>query len=278
MQAPEPDIEQARPARYLENSDVSSIDENADQTRIMRLLQQFEEKSSDYVMSAETMKSYALDLKIQIIRLAVCIVLMLMANSIEVKSEPSKLDKAWITDMLWLLIALFLFFNIVYILPHVVESPIIIIIAMRVLCGIVFAQWAHIYKGMTLYSELKKPQEAHDSYILHSGRIILLIAFILFNIYLTVSIYMLWRLAGIDAARLRRRGNNRRFKRIPFGNLYFKEGLDCSICFDRFTEKQQVVQLACHESHVFHRTCITQWVERGREECPLCREPIAVAN
>ena len=134
MQAPEPDIEQARPARYLENSDVSSVDENADQTRIMRLLQQFEEKSSDYVMSSETMKSYALDLKIQIIRLAVCIVLMLMANSIEVKSEPSKLDKAWITDMLWLLIALFLFFNIVYILPHVVESPIIIIIAMLLGC------------------------------------------------------------------------------------------------------------------------------------------------
>ena len=95
---------------------------------------------------------------------------MLLANSIEVKSEPSKLDKAWITDMLWLLIALFLFFNIVYVLPHVIESPIIIIIVMRVLCGIVFACWAHIYKGMTLYSELKNKQEAHDSYILHNGR------------------------------------------------------------------------------------------------------------
>ena len=203
---------------------------------------------------------------------------MVIANSIQVKSEASKLDKEWITEMLWLLIALFLFFNIVYVLPHIIESPIIVFIALRVVFGIVAAQWAHIYKGIYLYEDLKKKEEGHDSYVLHTGRIVLVWLFILFNIYLTVSLIMLWRLAGLDASRLRRRGNNRRFKRIPFGDLYFKEGLDCSICFDRFTEKQRVVQLACHESHVFHKTCITKWVERGREECPLCREPIVIAG
>ena len=159
--------------------------------------------------------------------------------------------------MILLLLGTFIFFNVVYVLPHIVESPVIVVIAMRITLGIIVAYWYHIGKGMTLYDELKKSEAEHDSATLHGMRIVMLWAFILFAIYLTWSLVMLCRISGMDGSELRRRGNNRRFKRVPFGELYFKEGLDCAICMDRFTEKHMVVQLACHPAHVFHRTCIT---------------------
>ena len=68
------------------------------------------------------------------------------------------LDKEWIQDMLLLLLATFIFFNVVYVLPHIVESPVIIVIAMRITLGIIVAYWYHIGKGMTLYDELPKSE------------------------------------------------------------------------------------------------------------------------
>ena len=124
----------------------------------------------------------------------------------------------------------------------------------------------HILKGFTLYEDLTK--EEKDNAIknetwLHTLRIISLWVLVLFAAYLTTSIVCLIRLGGIDGARLRRRQNNRRFKRVPFGSLVFAEGLDCAICMDAFSHNQKVVQLSCHETHVYHVTCLTKWIENG---------------
>lgn len=46
---------------------------------------------------------------------------------------------------------------------------------------------------------------------------------------------------------------------------------ECSICLDVFKHKQNVSQLPCNKSHLFHATCILNWVENGNDTCPLCR-------
>lgn len=46
----------------------------------------------------------------------------------------------------------------------------------------------------------------------------------------------------------------------------------CPICLNNFTNKKDVVRLAC--GHLFHRKCIQTWVNRGNPMCPVCRKPI----
>ena len=47
---------------------------------------------------------------------------------------------------------------------------------------------------------------------------------------------------------------------IPFGNLAFDPNTNCSICFEPFNTNDQVLQLKCHNSHIFHTECIKEWV------------------
>jgi hypothetical protein len=48
--------------------------------------------------------------------------------------------------------------------------------------------------------------------------------------------------------------------------------LECNICLERYRDGDLVRKsLAC--DHIFHRTCITEWLERGKMECPSCRTP-----
>lgn len=54
-------------------------------------------------------------------------------------------------------------------------------------------------------------------------------------------------------------------------NLFKEEKNDdkeCSICLDTQTENERVIGKC---NHLFHKTCIEQWMERGKETCPLCR-------
>jgi hypothetical protein len=44
---------------------------------------------------------------------------------------------------------------------------------------------------------------------------------------------------------------------------------ECVICCEDLTPDAKVVELSC--KHAFHPHCIGQWMERGRDTCPLCR-------
>ena len=69
-------------------------------------------------------------------------------------------------------------------------------------------------------------------------RVFFLFVCVGFTGYLMVSCCCLCALGGLDGNNLRNVQNpNKMFKRIPFGNLVFQEGLDCSICMERFTEQ-----------------------------------------
>ncbi|EFP85104.1 uncharacterized protein PGTG_11273 [Puccinia graminis f. sp. tritici CRL 75-36-700-3] len=44
----------------------------------------------------------------------------------------------------------------------------------------------------------------------------------------------------------------------------------CTICLIRYAPDSQVVVLACHDTHHFHRSCLSRWVYT-QATCPLCR-------
>ncbi|OMJ94272.1 hypothetical protein SteCoe_2613 [Stentor coeruleus] len=48
---------------------------------------------------------------------------------------------------------------------------------------------------------------------------------------------------------------------------------DCVICADRFKESDLVIYLKCGSRHVFHESCLKDWIKIN-SVCPLCRQAI----
>lgn len=46
----------------------------------------------------------------------------------------------------------------------------------------------------------------------------------------------------------------------------------CPICWSDFLRNDFVTTLHCNEMHVFHTECIEQWIRKGQNSCPLCRQ------
>ena len=69
-------------------------------------------------------------------------------------------------------------------------------------------------------------------------RIFFLFVCVGFTAYLCVSCVCLCGLGGLDGSGVRNvRNPNKMFKRVPFGNLVFQEGMDCAICMEHFTDQ-----------------------------------------
>ena len=66
----------------------------------------------------------------------------------------------------------------------------------------------------------------------------------------------------------------RNLKKSPFASLYLEEGKECMICLNSFSEQEEVIQLNCHHNHLFHYTCLLQWLNMNKKECPICRTNI----
>lgn len=82
----------------------------------------------------------------------------------------------------------------------------------------------------------------------------------------------------------RRSAHNRKTKELMksmHGRQYISSifflSLECSICLCEFTENEKcmVTPLPCNTLHVFHESCIKQWMERNNN-CPLCKTNITV--
>lgn len=43
----------------------------------------------------------------------------------------------------------------------------------------------------------------------------------------------------------------------------------CSICQDNMTDKNMPIITKCH--HLYHEQCLMEWIQRGQNDCPLCR-------
>ncbi|GFP92637.1 probable E3 ubiquitin-protein ligase xerico [Phtheirospermum japonicum] len=44
---------------------------------------------------------------------------------------------------------------------------------------------------------------------------------------------------------------------------------DCSICLNEFNRNARVNRLSC--GHVFHKSCLEEWLSYWKPTCPLCR-------
>lgn len=77
---------------------------------------------------------------------------------------------------------------------------------------------------------------------------------------------------------------SRQLDRLPtktWGQLRRQQNLDepsdCSFCLMEYEEDSQVVQLRCHNAHVFHKECFQTFMRNIREQqvgdpkCPLCQ-------
>lgn len=47
---------------------------------------------------------------------------------------------------------------------------------------------------------------------------------------------------------------------------------ECSICLESNEKDNCFGKLPCN--HIFHVTCILQWVNKNNKTCPICRVPI----
>jgi hypothetical protein len=57
------------------------------------------------------------------------------------------------------------------------------------------------------------------------------------------------------------------FTAIPRQGVSFDEET-CLICLEEFSETNPKVHLSC--AHGFHLSCLLEWQERGKTECPVC--------
>ena len=48
---------------------------------------------------------------------------------------------------------------------------------------------------------------------------------------------------------------------------------ECVICAEQYVENEPVIYLNCGNQHIFHETCIKNWLKINAV-CPMCRKPI----
>eukprot|EP00929_Paragymnodinium_shiwhaense_P118005 TRINITY_DN8956_c0_g2_i1.p1 TRINITY_DN8956_c0_g2~~TRINITY_DN8956_c0_g2_i1.p1 ORF type:complete len:300 (-),score=53.13 TRINITY_DN8956_c0_g2_i1:342-1241(-) len=68
----------------------------------------------------------------------------------------------------------------------------------------------------------------------------------------------------------------KKLPKVPFDADIMRDDVDghtaeCSICFDAFDEKKDIVEAPC--GHQFHADCINKW-QQASGQCPLCRQEI----
>ena len=54
-----------------------------------------------------------------------------------------------------------------------------------------------------------------------------------------------------------------------------KAGESCSICLDEFkVGGEKISELGCSGKHMFHLTCVKEWLVNQSKTCPVCRERV----
>ncbi|CAL9242209.1 unnamed protein product [Arabidopsis halleri] len=52
-----------------------------------------------------------------------------------------------------------------------------------------------------------------------------------------------------------------------------EESKTCAICLENLSRSEDYCEMP-HCSHSFHEPCLTQWLTRDNNSCPLCRKPV----
>jgi Ring finger domain len=46
----------------------------------------------------------------------------------------------------------------------------------------------------------------------------------------------------------------------------------CLICLDDYQPEEDIRVMSCR--HAFHQTCVDEWLQTGRNNCPACRTTV----
>jgi hypothetical protein len=46
----------------------------------------------------------------------------------------------------------------------------------------------------------------------------------------------------------------------------------CLICLDDYQPEEDIRVMSCR--HAFHRTCVDEWLQTGKNNCPACRTTV----
>ena len=50
----------------------------------------------------------------------------------------------------------------------------------------------------------------------------------------------------------------------------------CLICLDDYQPEEDIRVMSCR--HAFHQTCVDEWLQTGRNNCPACRTTVRPRN
>ncbi|CAK89761.1 unnamed protein product (macronuclear) [Paramecium tetraurelia] len=67
--------------------------------------------------------------------------------------------------------------------------------------------------------------------------------------------------------------NLKKLKVETVGQERISEDNECVICLQEFVGGEEFIRLDCHQFHVFHKACISDWL-KTRSECPKCRQAV----
>lgn len=70
----------------------------------------------------------------------------------------------------------------------------------------------------------------------------------------------------------------RSVSKYKYRTCFFHAEMECIICWELFRNREYVTRLNCHEQHFFHTRCIKEWIKKGNNSCPLCRQTIYDEN
>jgi len=92
-------------------------------------------------------------------------------------------------------------------------------------------------------------------------------------IAIVVVLVMLARLRGMQRKQVGSIKILRSLTKSKFNYDLLQED-ECIICWNKYTDSDDIVKLRCNEKHFFHALCIESWIKGGNNTCPMCRQPI----
>ncbi len=142
----------------------------------------------------------AFGLWIQIIRLLIAALCLFIVKQFKCETPACKLDQHWLIDFFTGCCVLFVFINLLFLLPVglIGAEPTLISLILKLFCGACISLFIIISKGFTLYNDLDPDKQQTDQSILLLMRYIVLLLLCVFSIYLSISFMCLVRHFGID--------------------------------------------------------------------------------
>ena len=97
----------------------------------------------------------------------------------------------------------------------------------------------------------------------------------MFGGLLTIPLPVPEILSSLDKTTFKRKQAQQKKKNPGLNESQYGFMRQCPICWSDFCRNDFVTTLHCDEKHIFHTECIEQWIRRGQNSCPLCRQQIA---